>query len=229
MTADKIKSGLIGFMFLFLLSTQFFHGRETRNLEHALDTLASNEILRRAADSLQWETQVATVTDNLQGELRGLSSENGDLADRTLELVREIESLEGRVATATEVNVNLMNALRTDAVTFASTDTAEALPDSIAAPYDDGLLSGRIAYYPPVSQFGLEYGLDIALSMVSTELPDGRWSVMARAEDGRVNLTIPQMFVKPAPPAQYCSVMTRGKWGAGGYLLRLLQAALTGG
>lgn len=213
-----MKNTLIAALIGFAIFTQFLHGRETRDLNHVLDTLASNEILRRAGDSLRWEVRVATVTDDVAAELRSKSDSIGSLEDRTADLITSIESLEGRVATATEVNVNLASALRTDSVRIFTTVEAVVV-DSITAPYDDGLLSGRIGYHPPDQRFSLEYLAQVRGSLITAELPDGRWSVMAMAEDtARVNFSVPMVFVNLADPVQYCGVVTRGKWGLLGYL-----------
>lgn len=207
-------------------ATRFVDGFGRRDLQHALDTLASNEIIRRAADSLRWEVQLATLSDDLG---RSVGS-NDSLATRTVELIDEIESLEGRVQQATEVSVSLIAALRTDsarAEVFVS--APDALPDSITAPYDDGLLSGRIAFYPPVTEFGLEYTAQIRGTLVTAELPDGRWSVFATAEDtARVRFSVPRVFIDPADPVPYCSFMAKGKWGGLGGLVGYLVGSFGG-
>ena len=196
-------------------ATRFIDGFGNRSLQNALDTLASNEIIRRAADSLRWDVQLATVTGNLSRDLERAAGDNDSLTVRTLELVASIESLEGRVQQATDVSVSLIAALRTDSLNAEIFVSApDAVPDSITAPYDDGLLSGRIAFYPPVTEFGLEYTAQIRGSLVTAELPDGRWSVFAAAEDtARVRFNVPQVFIQPADPIQYCGVMTKGRWG----------------
>lgn len=209
--------------------TRFVDGFGQRRMQHALDTLVSNEILRRAADSLGWETELATVTGNLSRSLERAADDNDSLAVRTLELINEIESLEGRVQQATEVSVSLIAALRTDsarAEIFAA--TPDALPDSITSPYDDGLLSGRIMFYPPVTEFGLEYTARIRGSLVTTELPDGRWSVMAMSEDtARVRFSVPSIFINPPDPVPYCPILQRGKWGGVGGLIGWLVGSLS--
>ena len=195
--------------------TRFVDGFGRRDLQHALDTLASNEILRRAADSLRWEVRVATITDDLGRDLARAAADHDSLAQRTIDLVASIESLQGRVQQATEVSVSLIATLRTDsarAEIFAA--TPDALPDSITSPYDDGLLSGRIMFYPPVTEFGLEYTAMVRGSLVTAELPDGRWSVMAMAEDtARVRFSVPRVFIDPADPVPFCSIVQRGRWG----------------
>lgn len=205
-------------------ATRFVDGFGRRDLQHALDTLASNEILRRAADSLRWEVQVATISDDLGDRLRAASDSAGSLEDRTADLIAEVESLEGRVQQATEVSVSLIAALRTDsarAEVFAS--APDALPDSITSPYDDGLLSGRIAFYPPVTEFSLEYTARVRGTLVTAELPDGRWSVFAAAEDtARVRFDLPRVFIDPADPVPYCSFVAKGKWGGLGGLIGYL-------
>lgn len=211
-------------------ATRFIDGFGNRSLQNALDTLASNEILRRATDSLRWDARVAVVTDDMSRSLSRAAGENDSLTARTIELVASIESLQGRVQQATDVSVSLIAALRTDsarAEIFAS--TPDALPDSITAPYDDGLLSGRIAFYPPVTEFGLEYTALIRGSLVTAELPDGRWSVFAMAEDtARVRFNVPQVFIDVADPVPYCSFMAKGKWGGIGGLVGYLIGSFGG-
>ncbi len=206
-------------------ATRFVDGFGRRDLQDALNTLASDEILRRAADSLRWEVQLATLSDDLGRDLARAAGENDSLTARTVALIASVESLEGRVQQATEVSVSLIAALRTDsarAEIFASADP-DALPDSITAPYDDGLLSGRISFYPPVTEFGLEYTAQIRGTLVTAELPDGRWSVFAAAEDtARVRFNVPRVFISPAQPAPYCSFMAKGKWGGIGGLVGYL-------
>ncbi len=203
-------------------ATRFVGGFERRDLQHALDTLASNEILRRAADSLRWEVRVAELSDNLGAELLAMSDSAGSLEDRTATLINTVEDLQGRVQQATEVSVSLIAAFQTERETaevFA--DSPDALPDSITSPYDDGLLSGRIAFFPPDTTFGLDYTARIRGSLVTAELPDGRWSVMAMAEDtARVSFTVPSVFIDLADPVPYCSFIQKGKWGLIGYLAR---------
>ena len=210
-------------------ATRLVDGIGHRDLQHALDTLASNEILRRSADSLRWEVRVATISNNLSRDLARAAGENDSLTARTLELVASVESLEGRVQQATEVSVSLIAALRTDsarAEVFVS--APDALPDSIVSPYDDGLLSGRISFFPPVLEFGLEYTAQIRGSLVTVELPDGRWSVMAAAEDtARVRFSVPQVFIDPADPVQYCSFVQKGRWGGIGGLVGYLIGSLS--
>ena len=199
-----VKNFLILALTAFSIASQFVHGRQTRGLQHTLDTLASNEIIRRAGDSLQWETVVATVTTDLQSEIQSRVESNEELSARVLGLVETVVSLEGRVATATEINVNLAAALRTDkaSTTVFATDSL-SLPDSITSPYDDGLLSGTIAFFPPDT--------------------DGRWSVFAAAEDSaRVKLEFGEVFVQPAPPMQFCPLPVKAKWaGIGAAALAL--------
>ncbi|KKN45125.1 hypothetical protein LCGC14_0686270 [marine sediment metagenome] len=211
-------------------ATRFVDGFGRRGLQHALDTLASNEILRRAADSLRWEVQLATISDDLGDQLRAASDSTGSLEDRTAVLIAKVESLQGRVQQATEVSVSLIAALRTDsawAEVFAA--APDALPDSITSPYDDGLLSGRIAFYPPVTEFGLEYTAQIRGTLVTAELPDGRWSVFAAAEDtARVRFDLPRVFIDPADPVAYCSIVQRGRWGGLGGLIGYLVGSFGG-
>lgn len=219
-----VKNFLILALTAFSIASQFVHGRQTRGLQHTLDTLASNEIIRRAGDSLQWETVVATVTTDLQSEIQSRVESNEELSARVLGLVETVVSLEGRVATATEINVNLAAALRTDkaSTTVFATDSL-SLPDSITSPYDDGLLSGTIAFFPPDTTFGLEYEAAIRGSILTAELPDGRWSVFAAAEDSaRVKLEFGEVFVQPAPPMQFCPLPVKAKWaGIGAAALAL--------
>lgn len=222
----KQIAALVAVFFVTVAGTRFVDGFKARDLQHAFDTLAANEILRRAADSLRWQVQVATISNDLGRELASMSDSAGSLAGRTVELIAEVESLEGRVQQATAVSVSLIAALRTDsarAEVFA--ETPDALPDSITAPYDDGLLSGRIAFYPPVREFGLEYTAMIRGSLVTAELPDGRWSVFAAAEDSaRVTFSVPSVFIDPEDPIPYCSIIQRGKWGLFGYLARWVSS-----
>lgn len=214
---------LISVVFITFAGTRFVDGFKARDLQHALDTLASNEILRRAADSLSWEVRVAEVSDDLGAELLAMSDSAGSLEDRTATLIETVEDLQGRVATATQVSVDLIAALDSEqAETFVNEQEAV---DSIAAPYDDGLLSGRIAFYPPVQRFSLEYMAQIRGSLVTAELPDGRWSVMAMAEDtARVSFTVPSVFIDLADPVPYCSFVQKGKWGLIGYLARWVSS-----
>ena len=74
-------------------ATRFIDGFGNRSLQNALDTLASNEILRRATDSLRWDARVAVVTDDMSRSLSRAAGENDSLTARTIELVASIESL----------------------------------------------------------------------------------------------------------------------------------------
>ena len=218
------KNLLILGLFIFGAVTQFLHGREVNDMQHALDTLASNEILRRAADSLGWEVRIGSMTDNLSNDLLQMSDSAGDLKDRTAALIRSVEDLQGRITVATEVNVNLASALTTETErsrTFIG--EGETQPDSVTSPYDDGLLSGRIAFFPPDTTFALSYTAQVRGSLVTADLPDGRVSVMAMAEDtARVRFILPMVFVNPPDPISFCGLVPKVKSGLVGYLLGLV-------
>lgn len=218
---------MVGVLVVVGTINHFAHERELADVRHALDTLASNEIVRRAADSLQWETVIAAETQDLLSLLQSRAESVEDMSARIIGLLEVVESLEGRVATATAINVNLAAALRTDsaaATVFAADPTSP--PDSITAPYDDGLLSGTIAFFPPDTTFGLDYSAAIRGSIVTAELPDGRWSVFAAAEDSaRVSLEFGEVFVQPAPPIRFCPLPVKAKWaGIGAAALALWRA-----
>lgn len=192
-----------------------------------LDRLRS-ERLEAVVDSLGWEQRIASETEDLARQLQEARDENDLLATEKADLAREVETLGGRLAYVTDMYAGLASSLET-AETTVFVDSVSNQADSVTAPLDDGLLSGRVAYRFGPSTFHLDYRVALALSLAMVDLPDGRQQAIARAADPRVDLRFGELYYEAPEPVRTCSLGQRAQtaaWSIGGWKLIELVAGL---
>ncbi len=166
-----------------------------------------------AADG--WRIRLVDASDDLEGLLQEERDRGGLLEEEKAELARQAETLNGRISALADMYASARGQITIlDGRIFAS-DASTPMPDSVVAEIDDGLLRGRMAFFPP-SRLDLEYRLGLALVLGFIDAPDGRSLVTAMSDNPRVDLRYGEVFYQPAPPVEYCPVGTRLTWGLGG-------------
>lgn len=176
------------------------------------------EALATRIDSAGWELRIAEATSGLEQLLQAAADSNARLAREKADLATQVEQLGGELRALADVNATLEGRIASLATLHASEDSAVAQSDSITAPLDDGLLRGRVAYFPEPQTFDVSYRVALGMTLGLIEAPDGRQMVTARADDSRVGITFGDVYVQPPEPVVYCSLGRRvldGLIGAG--------------
>ena len=213
-----VGSLLIAGLTLALVLTTCGSRRALAERDARVDSLRT-ETLAARADAMGWETRLMRATESLDARLQAADSTVGLLTAEKAALAREVETLGGRLSSMVDLYAGVVGSIETHDATVhgpeRGSNEPRAEPDSVTAPIDDGLLSGRMVYVPPAT-LGLEYSVELALALGWVEAPDGRALVTARAADPRVQLRYGDVFWSPSPPVQYCGWGTRLAWGLGG-------------
>lgn len=189
-------------------------------------TLRTN-LLQARADSAGWETRLTAATRNLHAALLKEAMGKDSAKARAAALLQELEAAGARILTLTDLVVEAENRLR-DTATVHVGDVS-AVPDSVTADLDDGLLRGRWTYFPPTSLFELDYTVSPPLQIVQTLAADGRLLTGVRSPDPRVTPRVQKVQFQLPPRQRYCPWGTRLKWAGGGTVFGLLGGLLAGG
>lgn len=201
--------------------------RELEAANERADSLRT-VVLEERAVAQGWRTQLVQATSEMEAELQEERSRGALLEEEKAELAREVEALGGRLTLVTDLYAEARGQITAHAEVHG--DDQEA-PDSITAPVDDGLLEGRVAYFPAPREFDLEYSVGIALTAAVAEAPDGRGLLTLMATDPRVSLSYGEVLYQRPEPVQHCSVWQQARaagYGAlGSELIQILIRSLT--
>lgn len=200
--------------------------RDLDATREALAELRTDELEARA-EAQGWRTQLVQATSELEAQLQDELSRGALLEEEKRDLAREIETLGGRL----QIMADLYADARSQITAHAELHGDQEAPDSITAPVDDGLLEGRVAYFPAPREFDLEYSVGIALTAAVAEAPDGSGLLTLMATDPRVSLSYGEVLYQRPEPVRYCSLGQRAKaagYGAlGSELVQLILSSLT--
>lgn len=189
--------------------------RELRADSERADSLRTVVLAERAA-AQGWRTQLVTATADLETRLHEAEGRGALLEAEKAELAREIETLGGRLAIMTDLYADARGQIVAHADVHGSNETA---PDSITAPVDDGLLSGRVAYFPAPQTIDLSYHLSLGLTVAVSEAPDGRGLVTVMPErPDLVTLSYGETLYQRPEPVRICSLGQRAEtagWAVG--------------
>ncbi len=204
--------GLIAAVFLVVGAWvgQLFGGGLEDELAEARSQAAAAESRARG-----FETRLVDVEDELATAYASVvdtSIISSAFRAEVVELVTQVELLQGRVATITEMYAELR-----DSFVFPVTDVDELGDEvtEIRGAIDEPGLRLRVAYLPPASAFRLDE-LGIAGVLVVSQVPDGRQLVSARAESPRIAFTGLETYVAAAVVERRCPLGTRVTWGGVG-------------
>lgn len=198
--------------------------------DQRVDSLRTETLAARAS-AQGWEVRFGSEVargETLAGWLQEARDSTALLASQKAELAAEVELLGGRILTLTDLYASVVGQVEAHDATVHTSALEDAAPqvDSVTAPVDDGLLTGRLAYFPPAS-LSLEYSVELALALGWTVGADGRALATAMASDPRVRLRVGEAWYQPPAPIAHCSFGTRAKDHGRGYaVLRLLEFAL---
>ena len=232
MKASRVRPSDIALLALTAATLVFFGLWQMGSLEAKADRIELRRIraerLMASIDSAGWEARLVDATEGLEAQLQEARESGALLAEEKADLAAEVETLGGELRAMADMYVELAGSIRTHDATVHVSDTAAVQPDSVTAPVDDGLLRGKIAFFPP-SSFDLDYRLQVALALGWIDAPDGRLLITARATDSRVGLSYGDVFYQPPAPVAYCSVGEKARWatyGAGALELGQLVAGV---
>lgn len=184
------------------------------------------EALIESIDSAGWELRVVEATEGLEEQLRESRDSTALLFQEKAELAAQVQTFDGRIAVLMDMYAGAVGQIEehgTVHVAEGQEVTPDTSPDSITAPINDGLLSGRLKFTPPDS-LGIDYALRLALALGVVDLPDGRQLLNAKASDARVALRFGDVFVQKPEPVAFCSIGTKAKYtGIGAGVLALFQ------
>ena len=187
----------------------FFDGRERRREQEALAELQTEKAVL-VAEKLEWGTAQAEGQRDLLGKIQDMQADSGSMAAEIQELTGELAALNVRLISVTEVEATTEGRISTagtehrDAVAVDS--EVEIPADSVTAPLDDGILSGRVAYFPAPQTFDLIYSARIGGTLIHSRTPDGRLLVTAKADDERVTFRIPSLEYQLPEDSGGCGV-----------------------
>lgn len=186
------------------------------------------ELLAVRLDSAQWATRLVESTEGLEERLQFSRDSTVLLSSEKADLAREVEALGGRILVLADMYAEARGQLEAAATTHESVgNTTEIITDSITAPFDDGLLRGRVAYFPAPSHFSVQYTAHIALALGMIDTPDGRMLLSARAPDSRVALSYGEVLFQRPEPIRVCSLGQKAGAGLKVYgALRTLELAI---
>ena len=225
-----MKDAAIIGLLLVIAGLGFFLERanyQTAEFEARVDSIRSEELLQ-AAEAAGWEAAVAMVEEDLNGRLMAQADSNDALSLRNADLARKVEVLGGQLREMTSMYAQAVGQIEAHGEVHIS-ETA-SIPDSVTAPVDDGLLSGRLVYRPPTQTLAIDpYTVTLALTTGIIELPNGQWTTITQADDPRVELGIIQSVVDPPEPVPYCSTGQKIKYGGYGAGVTALLAIVFGG
>lgn len=180
------------------------------------------ELLAARAEAQGWRQTLVEARQGLEAQLQSSRDSVGLLRGEKAALAREVEALGGRIVVLADMYAEVRGQLEAGATVHGTT------PDSVTAPVDDGLLSGRVAYFPTRSTFALDYVARLALVLGVVDAPDGRAMLVARSPDPRVALQYGSVFYQPPEPIRVCTVGQRLEWGAWGTGLGFVGGLVTG-
>lgn len=220
----------------FVALQQGCENRELRADSERADSLRAVVLEERAA-AQGWRTQLVQATSGLEAQLMEARDREALLVDEKAELAREIQALGGRLAIMTDLYADARGQIiaHADVHGDSSSDrwTPESVPDSITAPVDDGLLSGRLAYFPAPQAFDLQYAISLGLTVAVSEAPDGRGFVTVMPErPDLVSLSYGEVLYQRPEPVQVCSLGQRAEtagWAVGIWELGKLGLSALGG
>jgi hypothetical protein len=188
-----------------------------RELEAASEQLASlrTAVLEERTAAQGWRTQLVQATSELEAQLQDSRDRGALLEAEKAELAREIQTLGGRLAIMADLYADARGQIVAHAEVHVADSSASneagnpAMPDSITAPVDDGLLTGKVSYYPPRNAFGLDYRISLGITLAASEAPDGQTLVTAMAEHERVSLRFGEIKVAAPRQVEHCSLTSR--------------------
>ena len=183
----------------------FFDGREHRREQEALAEIQTEKAVLEA-EKLEWATALAEGRRDLLGRIQDMKSDSGSMAALVQQLTGELEALNVQLLSVTEIEATTQGRIEAEAVEYRDTVPAERPPDSVTAPIDDGILSGRVAYCPAAHAFDLLYSARIGGTLLHSRTPDGRLLVTAKADDNRVTFRIPALEYQLPEEADGCGV-----------------------
>lgn len=169
-------------------------------------------VLAANAQAQGWYTALVQGTTSLTLQLMEAEDSVGLLRAEKAALAREVRALGGEIRVMADLVAELRGQLEAQGTTHGPLEA----PDSITARIDDGLLEGRVVYFPAASLFSLDYTARLALVLGVVAAPDGRALLVARGTDPRVQISYGQVYYQPPPPLQVCGLGERLRWGGYG-------------
>lgn len=169
-------------------------------------------LLSARAEAQGWYTALVEGTMAMEQQLMAAEDSMGLLAQEKAELAREVLALGGEIRVMADMVAELRGQLEAQGTTHGPAGA----PDSVTAPIADGLLEGRVAYFPGPSRFALDYVARLSLVLGVVEAPDGRALLVARGTDPRVQLSYGQVYYQPPAPLPVCGLGERLRWGGYG-------------
>lgn len=221
---NRLYPALTAALVILLVATTCASRRALGDRDAAL-AKARTDLMAIRADSAGWETRLVEATTDLEAKLQEAVDSTDVLSVALAGLARENELLGGELRAVATMYAGLAGSIEAHDATVHRTQTSptedsrESPVDSVTAPIDDGLLSGRLVYRPPSTLAIDPYRVELALALGWTETPDGRALVTARASDPRVALSFGDVYWSPPPRVERCSLWCQLKVGARGYFI----------
>lgn len=182
------------------------------------------ELLAARAEAQGWRQTLVEATGDLEEQLLATRDSMGLLQEEKAALAQEVEALGGRIQVLADMYADVRGQLTAAATVHGPGES----PDSVTARLDDGLLTGRVAYFPLPRTFDLEYVARLGLVLGVIEAPDGRALLTARSPDERVDLEYGATYYQRPEPIRVCSLSQRLTWGGYGAGVGLLGGLVLG-
>lgn len=176
-----------------------------------------------------WTVVTAEEYGNMQWAIADLETDTSTLHGKVRELIQTAKVAGGEVRAVAEFSAQAESALRLSAEAHGDTlltlehDPTYAemhrQPDSLVADFDDGVFSGRVAYFPAPEEFSLLVRAQIDAALGITSAADGRTIFSVIPNDPRVRINLDRALYSSPPPVNVCSFGQRAKAGAIGSVL----------
>lgn len=155
----------------------------------------------------------AETHGNLLWRLADLERDTSGLHVRIRGLSHELELAGAQVRSYTEVEANAHSTLDLPAERHQDTTAHAAQPDSATTTFDDGVFSGRLAYFPLRDAFRLDVAARFEAAIAFAQGADGRVLATAVPSDSRVQLTLRNAMYQPPPAPARCTIGQRLETG----------------
>lgn len=158
-----------------------------------------------------WVVVTAKQAGNLAWKVTDLERDTTTLGRKVRELARQATIAGAQIRALSELHASAADTMLVPAVAHNNAETMPLLSDSLTAAFDDGVFSGRVAYFPRPSQFSVLVQAQIALETAITQGADGRVLFSAVPSDPRVKLALEGAVWSPPPPVRVCTWTQRGR------------------
>ena len=168
-----------------------------------------------------WTVVTAEEYGEMKWSIADLETDTSTLRRKVRELLQAAQIAGAEVRAVTEMRAEAETALRLSGEAHSDTlmrlerqyADVPRVADSVTATFDDGVFSGRVAYFPRSTELGLLVGARIDAALAGTEGADGRVLFSAVPSDPRVRISLDRAQWSPPEPVRVCPIMHQARAG----------------